>query len=372
MATVRDWMSRINGDLRVSSVIMPGSHDAGVAKTNVELNLGIKKEWAVCQTGEISEQAACGSRFFDCRVFYQAQSPDVTNAHIGASLQRKLNRNAFQTNEDMDAFTNLGIINKKMRFGHFSGERKDDSGHGGVGGAYGGVLKAAIQQAIGFVHANPSEFIILRFSHSGWPAKLVEVMKYWYSKYDDPLTKHWRNYIYATSSNIASAFVRDLRGKVVMIFDGKHTSLDPAVGLHRFSKWEDTNSAPADGLTTCGKYAASPKTKVVVKEALEAAAGHFYHAADHLHFVYYQQTLTLKSIEAKTTAVNKSETFGKREIPYSGGVRSNLGNFLDELRALAGKTPNTPVWRFVNVISHDFVDAMTCRQIIELNENFQW
>lgn len=369
MPTEKDWMAGIDGDTRVSSIVMPGSHDAGVAKTNVELNYGIKKEWAVCQHGEIYDQALCGSRFFDCRVFYQAQAPEVEREHARRSLQKRIDRGDFQTDADLGAYQPLGIMKKQLRFGHFSGERKDDSKHGGIGGAYGGVLKASIMQATTYVHDYPNEFIILRFSHSGWPEKLSEVMKYWYEKYR--VTKDWQNRIYRSNTNIASEFVRNLRGKVVMIFDGKHTSLDPAMGLHRFSKFEEANAAADNGLTTCGTYAASSKTKVVVAEAKKAAERHFNgHGTDHLHFVYYQQTMTLKSIESATTAVNK-KSFGGTEKLYSGGVRTNMPEFLGELTQMATQY-NVGVSRFANVISHDFVDVSTCRQIIGLNSGFQW
>jgi len=374
MADEKDWMSKIDGGVRVSGMVLPGSHDAGVAKTNYELNLGIKREWAVCQHGDLYEQALSGSRFFDCRVFYQAQSPELDRLHFGRSLQKKINKGRFPTSADMDAYvdkqTEIGITINNLRFGHFSGERKDDSKHGGVGGAYGGVLKAAIKQAVLYVHDHSNEFIILRFSHSGWPEKLVQVMKYWYEK--NEITKNWQNYIYRASRNIATEFLGNLRGKVVMIFDGLHTSLDPAMGLHRFSKFEDTGSAADLGLTTCGTYAASSKVKVVVEEAKKAAQTHFRgHGFDHLHFVYYQQTMMLASIEEAGNERNTKGFLGGKKELYTGGARTNLPPFLAELKMMAAEY-RTDVSRFANVISHDFVDATTCRQIVELNKDFKW
>jgi hypothetical protein len=194
-------------------------------------------------------------------------------------------------------------------------------------------------------------------------------MKYWYEKYK--VSRDWQTYIYRTQGNIATEFLTNLRGKLVMIFDGQHTSLDPALGLHRFSKYEDTGSAPANGLTTCGTYAASSKVKVVVQAAKNAAESHFKgHGRDHLHFLYYQQTMMMESIESATLGVNKTDFKGK-EKSYSGGARTNLPGFLGELQAMARQN-NAEVSHFANVISHDFVDVSTCRQIIGLNSRFQW
>jgi len=373
MPTETDWMRGINDDARLSSIIMPGSHDAGGGKTDVDLNWGVKEKWAVCQHGAIYDQALWGSRFFDCRVFYQAQSLDADRAYAFQKFLKKNNANAFEGVDKVEKqaeYLALEIKKKSLKFGHFSGERQDTTGKGGIGGAYGGGLKASIFEAIRFLREHPTEFLILRFSHSGWPEKLSQVMKYWYGKY--AASEGWQDRIYRSPTNIASEFVRNLRGKLVMIFDGKHTSLDPAIGLHRFSKFEDTNAAADMGLTTCGTYAGSSKVNVVVEEAKKAAERHFNgHGFDHLHFVYYQQTMTLKSIESATHKLNEKSSKIAGGKPYTGGARTNLPGFLGELTTMANQY-NLGVSRFANVISHDFVDVTTSRQIIGLNSGFQW
>lgn len=195
-------------------------------------------------------------------------------------------------------------------------------------------------------------------------------MKYWYEKYK--VTRNWQDYIYRTPGNIVSERLENLRGKLVLIFDGQHTSLDPALGLHKFSKYEDTNSTPAQGLTTCGTYAASSKVKVVAEKAKEAALRHFNgHARDHLHFVYYQQTMMLESIESATTAKKEKELFSGKKKDYTGGARTNMPKFLADLHMMASDQ-GADLAHYANVISHDFVDPTTCRQIIGLNKDFQW
>lgn len=127
-----NWMSGLDGNTRVSSIVMPGSHDAGVAKTNVELNYGFKEAWAVCQHGSISDQALSGSRFFDCRVFYQAQAQELEFRHELHSLGKR----AHLPQAEFNAYHDMGVhdvTKNRFRFGHFSGERKDNAKHGALG-----------------------------------------------------------------------------------------------------------------------------------------------------------------------------------------------------------------------------------------------
>jgi hypothetical protein len=376
MPSVKDWMSAIPGNTAVWGIVMPGSHDAGVAQTNVELNLGVKESWAVCQNAEIYDQANSGSRFFDCRVFCPAISPELNQGHQDKKAQKITQKisGSFMTPEQRTAFAESipAYPAKRLRFGHFSQERGDPSGHGGVGGAYGGSLKESIRGAIRFLHENQNEFLIMRFSHSGWPEQLPVVMKYWYEKYKGVNEGDWARFIYRSPTNIATETVGNLRGKLVMIFDGLHTGLDPNLGLHRFSKFDD-GGAVGQGLTTCGTYANKSKIKVVVDAALAAARTHADHNPDHLHFVYYQQTTPGGSIHHAT--VEKNTTQKKRlglwgdtgvEEPYTGGAHVNLPHFIGTLRDMCAKSHEHPS-KFVNVISHDFVEPATCKQIIELN-----
>jgi hypothetical protein len=385
-------MSAIPSNTAVWDLVMPGSHDAGVATTNVELNYGVKESWAICQHGEILDQANAGSRFFDCRVFCQAIAPELQQQYKDKLAQKErdlLTANPLTLNSARLAAFRDSLPQhppKQFRFGHFFKERAGDpSKHGGTLGAYGGSLKASIQGAIRFLHANPSEFLIMRFSHSGWPEQLPVVMKYWYEKYNganyDPnwgvthYKGNWANYIYRSPANIATETVGNLRGKLIMVFDGKHTGLDPTLGLHRFSKFEelDGGGVPARGLTTCGTYANSKKIQVVVNEALSAAGRHASHNHDHLHFVYYQQTVPMKSVKHKTLEANttKKKTLGLLGDtgvvePYTGGAHVNLPHFLKDLVDYCN-TLKVPISHLVNVISHDFVDPNTCKQIIGLN-----
>src|SRR5690606_11403058 len=103
----------------------------------------------------------------------------------------------------------------------------------------------------------------------------------------------------------------------------------------------------AKGLCFCGTYKSKKDMKDVLKVAQKAADEHSSHVKDHLHWVYWQQT-------GGNVASN---TLSKK------GAHAKLGGFIEEIKS---KMDNDS-WSLPNVIGHDFVNEMTCKQIIELN-----
>ncbi len=344
MPSPSNWMSALNANTLLCDVVMPGSHDAGVAKTNVELNLGGRKDWVVCQHDGFTTQLNAGCRFFDCRVFMQMQAGEGERPRS---------------------------LEERLRFGHFTNERSRlENKKGGNLGGYGGNLKSTIWDAVNFlggVH-NRHEFVILRFTHSGCPDILRDALKQWIDEY--PV---WQFRLFVGGiDNIATMPIAHFRGKVIMVFDGKHTQLDPKLGLHRFVKFEQMGMGPVTGLCTCGKYAESGDMVEVSTQSRQAIRTHVMtHGADHLSFVYFQQTVAFQSIEEATTAPNKFDKQTNKQIPYSGGAHSNLSRFLGEVTGIA-QQHGAAFPRVVNVVSHDFVNEETCRKIISCNPNFQW
>ena len=71
MAAIESWMKGLSLNRKLFELCLPGSHDAGVyrdLKRNYthEINPGAMTR---CQNENIREQAMCGSRVFDIRVF---------------------------------------------------------------------------------------------------------------------------------------------------------------------------------------------------------------------------------------------------------------------------------------------------------------
>ncbi len=335
-----NWLSTVDGAKYIHELVLPGSHDAGVYRddtTGKDITLktsGISTARVRCQGMSILNQAVAGSRFFDCRVYLR--SFPIKKVVNGKTVKEQ----------------------QVPTLGHFFKDTKE-----GMGGGYGGSLVAVIQDAISFVRDHPTEFIILRFSHTKCTDEVADALETLYDMHD------YKGFIFVGDVNIAQCRLRDLRGKVVMAFDSKFNKQRlasyqekktlqalrsvsmkagrglSAKGMHLFKKYQ-SGSAAGNGLCTCGEFASSDNVKKVFDASVQAAKAHRDHGEDHLCFVYWQLTGGL--VEANTTGPK--------------GTHVKLDGFLQEVvkNALgSGKMPN--------VVSHDFVNDTTCAQIISLN-----
>jgi hypothetical protein len=329
-----NWMKDLPDTKWLRQIVMPGSHDAGVygnTQTIIRASALVKAAYTVCQHSDFGKQALAGSRFFDCRVF-----------------QRKIPRDERASPDQKHQ--NL--------LGHFAMEKVKGSDQPTLGG-YGGALAAVLGDALDFVVSKPTEFVILRFSHTYHPTECIDEIKQVVA-----MKPTWKSAVYTDTGNIATKPIGNLRGKVIMVFDEKFNHhITPTEGIHRFKKYSD-GLARIDGLATCGTFSSSMKMSDVHRGAVDAIAKHMEHPGNpdvgHLHFVYWQQTAGMLGEKD----VYKTTTAAKGTKAWSGGAHSNLGDFTAELQQrAAGSAGRMPV----NVISHDFVTADTCSKIIRLN-----
>lgn len=321
------WMRQIRDNKWLRQIVMPGSHDAGVYGTAQTITRGVPgfvskpTNSIVCQHSDFGRQALAGSRFFDCRVFLR-KTTDATGAKV-----------------------------YEQKLGHFFKEKVVGSKQPTMGG-YGGALTAIVGQALDFVISKPSEFIILRFSHTYHPTECINAIQQVIAS-----NPAYANAVYKLTGNIATKTIGELRGKVIMIFDEKFNHhITPTQGIHRFKKFS-ADADQIDGLATCGAFASSSDMSKVHAETIRAVEKHrteHQGTPGHLHFVYWQQTGG--DVFKNTTAPKKE---GKQ---WSGGAHTVMGDFLYELWQQS--TENV---KPANVISHDFVTADTCSKIISLN-----
>ncbi|WP_162902209.1 PI-PLC domain-containing protein [Facilibium subflavum] len=171
--SMSNWMSKLSNTLMLNQIVIPGAHDAGMSETR-NCTFFVKPSWTKAQRLNIYDQAAAGVRYFDIRVDYDHGK--LTTFH------------------------------------------RDSMGDGCSGES----LKDVLDQAIQFLHDYPSEFLILKFSHTrsneGHNAadidtKVVNLLK----------AKPYDNYLYkpVVSENLAYTDISKLRGKLVAVF--KHT-----------------------------------------------------------------------------------------------------------------------------------------------------
>lgn len=310
------WMSKIQNNPQLINMVLPASHDAGVYGDSLT-RVASPKRFARCQGSNIYNQAMAGSRVFDVRVFLKRVKDEKGKSVVEPTM------------------------------GHFAMEKfkwpKIGKSTGALGG-YGGSFMTAVKDAVAYVKTYPSEFLILRISHTYCPEHVGAALDDFRSVGSNA------NYIYNKSGNIALCSLDDLRGKVIMVFASEfHKGFTPRNGYLPLYKYE-AGSPVTNGLCFCGTYKSRKDMKDVLRTAQTAADEHHSHRADHLHWVYWQQTGG--NVSGNTKAKD--------------GAHAKLGDFITEIKAKAGMNR----WTLPNVIGHDFVNEQTCSQIIALNPGY--
>lgn len=286
-------MSQLPDAAQFQNITLPGSHDAGVFLSS---NPGYTK----AQDRDLMAQLYAGSRFFDLRAYKGKRG--------------------------------------QMRFGHYFEPIKATRGRtvGGINKhAMGGSLDVEIGNVRLFLEANPTETVILRFSHIAHSAPVVSAVR---NQLGPRLYMGGRPGNLATWDLGPAGNPNSLRGHAIACFDTKEFMTNAAMGLVPFQKYKPGDPAHL-GLVTCGEYAAQKGLGTVIVNQQEHLAAHQNHPPnDHLLCVYWQQTGG--NIEANTRA----------------GAHAQLSNFLGNISGAANRA---------HVVLHDFVNPETCGAIIE-------
>ncbi len=238
---MNNWMANLKDDITLTQMIMPGSHDASiyteVAQTTdilqgnsrtsryiagkVRKHFHIEKGGSlapmfICQDRSIYGQCQAGSRFYDIRL----------------------------TNTD-----------GTLRGYHTAGDTRGVIAAGGLG-APAEVIFADVDD---FLAANPTEFVILRISHTHATTRVVDVVK-----------KMLGHRLYKWESgpqNLARIPIVSFRGTVICLFDVSVAKtlkiidatepflINPRDGIHAFAKYGKEQKRYTDqGLVIFGEY----------------------------------------------------------------------------------------------------------------------
>lgn len=192
-ANTSNWMSQIDDNKQLNQITMPGSHDAGMSETNNCNPFVGAARVSQTQNLNILDQARAGSRYYDIRVDYDQGFWD-SNAYL-ITYHR--------------------------------------TGRMGCGGQH---LDTVLDQAIMFLQQNPSETIILKFSHTRdfddhKPADITQrVITLLNNKYSNFLFKSIDQNL-----NIAQLPLQTVRGKIIAVFDDEYQSyIDSRKGFFRY------------------------------------------------------------------------------------------------------------------------------------------
>lgn len=329
-------------------VIMPGSHDAGLADESYAAlgMLGTGKSHTVTQSVGVGQQAVFGSRFFDVRIIMS-----------GGALK------AYHSPSDSRAL-------------------------GGVGQSFETILN----ELQSFVKSNPTEFVIIRLAHLKNSPEVFTALQAWMEKLNVGVKNG--NYVYKGTGNLANKFVRELAGKMVLVVesskligakfsDGKVPG--QTNGFHKLYQNKKGKPLPdvRDGLCLCGEFANKNKLeKIVAAQTTNYSMHdqHRTHADDKVHLYCMYWTSTGGNIEENTKQLSSNfkrvrelvaqhqagtvDHCVKNNIPLVNTKQwSNAISLEDKAREkVAVYSCSLP-----NIILYDFVNAATSEQIIGLN-----
>lgn len=202
------WMKGISDQAHLNQIIMPGSHDAGMSQTE-HCSFGVVSADAQTQDRAIYQQTIAGSRYFDIRVDYDHGT--LTTYHR--------------------------------------------TGEVGCGGEY---LKDVLNDAVMFLQQNPSETLILKFSHtrndSGHHSaditkRVIELLQ---------TTPTYKQYLYASDAaqpNLDTIPLAQLRGKIIAVFDQEYASyFDPQQGIFSYRDFDPSHSDTEQNLSVYDSY----------------------------------------------------------------------------------------------------------------------
>lgn len=303
---MNDWMKSLKDSLTLSQVCMPGSHDASLYKevATAQGIANLKPSTFICQDRSILEQCKAGSRFYDIRL----TGTDCT-----------------------------------VRGYHTAGDSRGITAQGGLGASFEQIL----QDVGNFLKANPSEFVILRISHTheSVAGGKINIVKY---LNDNVVKQNIKLYKQAsgTDKNLVKVPIKNFRGQLVCIFDIKEFSkaISPDKGIHVFSKYPVPSPFQGQGIVTCGEFSNEQDMVKVEQKQNERKKEHEVHVkGDHLFQLYWTQSRGL-NIETDTKG--------------TAGAHATIGKKLVELKQAA----------FIpNIVLYDFVNEATSTQICQMN-----
>ncbi len=176
-----DWMSKLPSDRKLSEILMPGSHDAGLYEVT---GSSVPNSWVITQEKTIGEQLKAGVRCFDLRVYNKRDFPGVSNLFGGK----------------------LGLY-----VGHFA--EPVFKGHS-IGGGFGPPFWRVLFDIKSFFLQGQSskETVILRLSHIK-KSNLFSTIYFVLSILSDNL------YLKNKKITIGNEKLRNLRGKIITIYE---------------------------------------------------------------------------------------------------------------------------------------------------------
>lgn len=338
---------------RLSEVVIPGAHDAGVFTDN--------KDNVQTQSLNIGEQANAGCRFFDMRI--------ATVKHTVGG-QTVYENKAYHLDGSLVKNHSLKGQGTKTSYQNVS-----------HAGGWGGGLDDMLDQAKAFVETNGSEFLILKFSKCFNWRNVAEacIARLGTAQYKD-------------GGNLNNKYVRQLAGKVITVFDEEaRKELTPLIvaqqghphGIMFIKALFDKKSGKSKvydpgyyGIQYFGKFSSTDKVaKNTSKQAKTLVDGGATHM-DVLGMMYWTTTGLFGNIRNRNDSMWTDTNVAALQKTWKSGLESSIthrfGNEYDSAMRLAQTSGGALGGRaksfMPNIVMMDFVDSTKCDTIEALNQ----
>jgi hypothetical protein len=340
----------LGADKRLCDIVIAGSHDAGITKG---------KDNVQTQDQDIGGQANDGVRIFDLRI---AAEKLTVNHGLGKEVElrafhadSKLMSNKTTTRYVPALNRNEVVTQTKLR-----------------GGAFGLGLSAMLQSAKTFVTTNTDEFLILKFDKSSNWRLIAETC-----------VKELGASIYKGQGNLNLKTLRDLRGKVIVLFTSAgvaevaltHPPGSGILGIKNlFSKEAPGVYDPLyNGMQYFGKGGTSvsnPWGKIAENEEKQSKL--MKKGGDGnpnvIGMMYWTTTGVSESIAARNNKMWTGSNITALRAMWTNGLQESIQSRIAKTVDPATHAAGGVLKAFMpNIVMVDFADTHKCRIIHELN-----
>ncbi|WP_416545790.1 hypothetical protein ACHEXK_10080 [Limnohabitans sp. DCL3] len=338
-----NFLANLNPRKRLCDIVLPGSHDAGIAREHYSgmgfIGNHTDSSKVITQDKNIFDQAIAGSRFFDIRLKFDKKSDSYSSFHAPGMLTSQ-----GGTGLDMDDI---------------------------------------LEQLLKFVQTNSSEFVIARLSHLKDPGldsahSVLRKLKKWIGENE--------NFVCKLEGNLAVRRIEELKQKIIFVVQGAAldgTNFGQLQGMHRLyqNKGGADLRKAEDGLCFCGEFSKSNSLGKIIDGQLKnfsIHAGHLNMPDSHAHMSCLYWTSTYGDIkihteklhsnydfvEALVTNMEFNEEFKFAGEKYGDKFKTEIVRKVNEARRQFAITGYSPP----NIIIYDFVNEYLSSKIIELND----
>lgn len=347
--------SKLGMDKRLRDIVFAGSHDAAITSGGYNVQT---------QGVNIYGQALAGVRLFDLRIMAHNTGhgrAELKAYHAGGGVQK-----ATKTKVMVETGKTETIVRSKLPIGDW-----------GLG------LQQILQDSKKFIVENPSEFLILKFDKcTNWDL----IAQY--------CQKFLGNTIYTGKNGINRRRLRDLAGKVIVVFSDtgvSATDINRRDGIHGFRSLYDKKTPPKpyepnyDGLQYFGKGGTSTnprkmkktkkgkiKSNITIQTGIisQMANSVTPNSSNVLGMMYWTSTGIFETIEKRNNKMWVGSGPDSLRNLWTSGLKESI-----EARTEANriKTTNYSSGTYLkafmpNIVMIDFADATKCKTIYKLNE----